>query len=119
MVPSSRPDAHRERAGEADAVGAQMRLDPLRAAGRGESQLAVEPAAGQRQRAGEAAGVGAQIAAARWCRRHSSAAMAMVARPPFGSRIRPLLVNGPSLEPPLARVVEAGGVRHQQQPHVA
>ena len=38
----------------------------------------------------------------------SSAAIAIVVRPPLGSRIWPLLVNGPSRDPPLRAIVEAG-----------
>ena len=42
IVPSSAPGAHRESAGEARHCGAQMRLDPLRAARRREGERPVE-----------------------------------------------------------------------------
>ena len=79
-----------------------MSIDALRAAGRREIERAAERAVGKRQPAGKAARIGAQVAA--------GVSPAGVERGDGDDRrgvVRqqdpPVLVKGPSLEPPLAR----------------
>ena len=101
-VDPARPNADRGGPGSVSIGRGQMRLDLLVAADRRKPERSVKSPAGNPQRPVKPPG------SARSCPRAGvpatlSAAMSIVARPPLGSKIWPLEVNGPSRDWPLAR----------------